>query len=759
MRLRFKIAIPLLFLSIIPFLLIGAVGYYNGVTILKKTIGGHFQYVAQETVSRVDARMDEFLRAVRIWTQMDLMQEVIHGDPGGHIVRYLSMVKENDEALIRLDVLNSAGNVIATTEGSRRPDDLSREEFFKQAISGEPYISDVELPPKTPGENSFGEEKGRLAAALPIYSKHKLSEDPIGVLRVIWRAEYFSELLRKFSAGQSDGRYIALMRSDGLVIAVDQPPKVMEAMVFQVNLIEQKLKAARMAQQQQEGYGIEKEAVEREDYLIGYSYSKGHGDFKGLGWGALVIQNTDKVFEPVRQLRVIILGIGFLIALGVVLSFLGISKDITQPVLGIATVADEVSKGNLDARVSYSSSDEVGELAKTFNQMISDLKEQRRQLASGQERLRETEARAGMVLKEIIESVVVIDQHGIIQLFNPAAEELFGYTAEEAVGRNVNMLMPPPYKEEHDTYIANYLRTGQKKVIGIDREVIGRHKGGTIFPMELRVSEVVVGQDRRLFIGVTRDITERRQAEEILKKAIIMKDEFISTVSHELRTPLSIVKEGLSLLRRERVGRLSGQQKEVVAMTADNIDRLSVLIDDILDVSKLEAGRMTLSKEPVNVVDLIKENCRGWFLQADTKDIRMRLKAAAGAIILAVDKVRFIQIFSNLLSNAVKFTPEGGTIDIMVEEMADKVKFAVRDTGPGIDPENVPRLFEKFRQFSRTYGPGRQGTGLGLSITKSLVELHGGYSGVESEVGKGSTFFFTLPKGGSHLHETWEDQS
>lgn len=238
----------------------------------------------------------------------------------------------------------------------------------------------------------------------------------------------------------------------------------------------------------------------------------------------------------------------------------------------------------------------------------------------------------------------------------------------------------------------------------------------------------------------------KKMAEDAVKKAMAMRDEFVSTISHELRTPLSISKEGLSLVLRGKVGEITPRQREILQMAESNIDRLAFLIDDILDVSKIESGTMTLRREPVDAVEALRENCRGWEPRVKSKNIELSLSAPGNPVILSIDQMRFSQILSNLISNAFKFTPDGGKIAVHVEESNARVKFVVSDTGPGISKEELPKIFEKFYQGKRTYGPGTQGTGLGLNIVKSLVELHGGELTVESEAGKGSVFSFTIPK-------------
>jgi len=361
--------------------------------------------------------------------------------------------------------------------------------------------------------------------------------------------------------------------------------------------------------------------------------------------------------------------------------------------------------------------------------------------------LRESEARISSIVKAAIDGIITVNDGGIVQLFNPAASKIFGYEPEEVVGKSIRMLMPTTLdRSQYDKYLANYVKAGEKKVVGSRQEVYGQRKDENVIPLDLSLSEVIMPNGQRIFIGIVRDITERKQAEAEVKKAMAAKDDFTSMVSHELRTPLAISKEALSLILRKKAGEVTAQQEEIITMASANIDRLGYLINDILDATKVSAGKMALSKETLNIINLVRENFEGWKLKAETKNIELTLTAAEEVLTMPIDRVRFMQILSNLVSNAIKFTPEFGKIEIIVEEMADMVKFLVRDSGVGISEEDIPKIFQKFQQLERKYGPGKQGTGLGLNISKSLVELHGGQMFVDSKVGKGTTFAFTIPK-------------
>jgi len=240
-------------------------------------------------------------------------------------------------------------------------------------------------------------------------------------------------------------------------------------------------------------------------------------------------------------------------------------------------------------------------------------------------------------------------------------------------------------------------------------------------------------------IGIIEDIRERKAADN-------MKSEFISSVSHELRTPLAISREALSLALRGKVGEITEKQMEILSMANKNLDRLAYLINDILDLAKIEAGKMDLIKESLSMGDIVKECCEGWNLKATSKELNIKCEIPESPLTASVDKTRILQVLSNLINNAIKFTPAGGEITVYVEEKETEIKVSVKDTGPGIAEADLIKLFEKFQQLKRPSGPGAKGTGLGLSIVKSLIELHGGCVGVDTKVGEGCNFFFTVSK-------------
>ncbi|NNE19068.1 MAG: PAS domain S-box protein [Myxococcales bacterium] len=348
------------------------------------------------------------------------------------------------------------------------------------------------------------------------------------------------------------------------------------------------------------------------------------------------------------------------------------------------------------------------------------------------------EARLSAIVGTAVDAIITIDMHGTIETVNPAVQQLFGYAAHELVGQNVHVLMPSsPHRERHDQYIASYMATGSSKIIGVGRELLARRKDGSTFPVELAVSEMRIG-DKRMFTGILRDVSERKKIER-------MQSDFIATVSHELRTPLTSIRGSLGLLAGGKMGELNEQASELITIANNNSSRLVRLVNDILDLEKLESDRLEFQLTEVDLSKAVREaieNNRGL---AGEKAVQVELTDELPELSVQTDPDRLAQVLTNLLSNATKFSPDGGVVDVSVVEHCGRARVAVRDRGTGIPGEFRSRIFQRFAQADNSDTRKNGGTGLGLSIAKAIVEGLGGTIGFENVDGGGARFFFELP--------------
>lgn len=351
--------------------------------------------------------------------------------------------------------------------------------------------------------------------------------------------------------------------------------------------------------------------------------------------------------------------------------------------------------------------------------------------------LRDSEEKIRAVVETMVDGIITIDEAGIIESVNPAVERIFGFPRDELIGRNVSVLMPETPDGAHANSIQDHVRTGPSRAIGSGREFSGRRRDGTIIPLEVGISEINQG-GRRMVTGIVRDITERKQVER-------MKNEFVSTVSHELRTPLTSIRGALGLITGGAVGPLPGKVGELIDIAYKNSQRLIALVNDILDLEKIESGSIEFRFQQADLGQLIATAIEANASFATEYGVRYVVRQPIPAIAVNVDGDRIIQVMANLLSNAAKFSPAGGTVEVAVLPRDGWVRVAVIDRGPGI-PENFrDRIFQRFSQADSSDTRKAGGTGLGLSITKTIVERHGGRIGFDATPGGGSTFHFELP--------------
>ena len=370
------------------------------------------------------------------------------------------------------------------------------------------------------------------------------------------------------------------------------------------------------------------------------------------------------------------------------------------------------------------------------------------------------ESRFRELLEAAPDAIVEVDRDGRIALANAAAEAIFGYKRDELLGESVERLIPENERSRHSAHRASYWENPVTRPMGFGMVLRARRKDGSEFPVEISLNPVKSDNGFRV-TAIIRDITAKQKAEEALRtaneqleqqnreldRANRLKSEFLASMSHELRTPLHTIIGFTELLAEELEGPLNEKQKRFVNHVHEDSRHLLDLINDILDLSKVESGQLELHREAFDARAVVADALNGIQLTADARGVALENRIARETVVKA-DRTRFREILNNLLSNAVKFTPEGGTVWVeIVPDGGGMIAFCIGDTGIGIAPEDQAAVFDKFRQVASTTRGVREGTGLGLAIVKSFVELHGGTISVESAPGKGSRFTFTVPAG------------
>jgi two-component system sensor kinase FixL len=373
----------------------------------------------------------------------------------------------------------------------------------------------------------------------------------------------------------------------------------------------------------------------------------------------------------------------------------------------------------------------------------------RRAAAAAAEQVLAREAHLESILETVPDAMIVIDERGIIHDFSAAAERTFGYSAQEAVGQNVKMLMPSPYRESHDGYLARYLNTGERRIIGIGRVVVGERKDGTTFPMELAVGEMR-SNDRRFFTGFVRDLTERQDTESRLQELqselvhisrLTAMGEMASTLAHELNQPLSAIANYLKGVRR-LLERQDGAKPAVIADAVNKAAEQALRAGDIVRRLRDFVARGESERRVESIAKLVEEASALALVGAKEQGVRVRTQYDLDVDLVLADKVQVQQVLLNLMRNAIEAMAGRPRRDLLLSTAAvdGMALINVADTGPGIDAEIEAQLFQPFV----TTKP--HGMGVGLSISRTIVEAHGGRIWTEPNPGGGTIFRFTLPR-------------
>lgn len=382
---------------------------------------------------------------------------------------------------------------------------------------------------------------------------------------------------------------------------------------------------------------------------------------------------------------------------------------------------------------------------------LSDLKATKADLLSSTEVTR-------AILETAVNPIITIDAKGHICSFNPAAERMFQYTAREAIGCNVNMLMPSPYRAEHDGYLSRYLQEGNPRIIGVGREVTAQRKDGSIVPIHLSVGAMEITGEP-MFVGIISDISEqkRHEAELQAKKAAEAgsraKSAFLAHMSHEIRTPMNAILGFTELALQDHS--LSPETAKHLGTIYGSARALLTIINDILDVSRLEAGKYKLEIIGFHLSNMIAETVELMHQRAAEKDLIISIEYDRHLPQRVMgDPTRLRQVILNLLSNAIKFTNKGSIkVVISATSKPDRIQFDVIDSGIGMSEAEMAKVFEPFMQADSSISRRFGGTGLGTTICKQIIELMNGDIWLESQLGVGTTVHFIIP-----LPETEPDQ-
>jgi PAS domain S-box-containing protein len=363
----------------------------------------------------------------------------------------------------------------------------------------------------------------------------------------------------------------------------------------------------------------------------------------------------------------------------------------------------------------------------------------------GEAQLKASESKARAILETAVDGIVTIDRSGIILSANPATVRLFGYQTDELTGRNVSMLMPEPHAGKHDGYLRHYLQTGERHIIGIGREVFGRRKDGSTFPMELSVGEAVVG-GCPIFTGIVRDISDRKRAEAELsaardqaERAILSQSKFLAAASHDLRQPI----QALTLFTSALGSKLKGTPASALLDDMKgSVEAMTMLLDALLDVSRLDAGVVVPHETTFSLASVLERLAAEFRPQAEQKELDLRVQPCSAVV--RTDPILLYRILQNFISNSLRYTSQGKVL-FGCRRLGRKLRISVLDTGIGIPGHLQQEIFKEFFQIGNPERDRSKGLGLGLAIVQRLSRLLHAPVLVRATEGRGSAFSIDIP--------------
>jgi two-component system, NtrC family, sensor histidine kinase KinB len=416
-----------------------------------------------------------------------------------------------------------------------------------------------------------------------------------------------------------------------------------------------------------------------------------------------------------------------LVLAGLALAFF-LANRIVEPLRQLTASTVRIAGGDLEARVSVNSRDEVGVLAAEYNRMADRIRQLR---SSDMGQLLVAQQTTEAAIDSLYDPVIITDSEGCVTKLNPAAEEIFG-SEKESTGKHVGELA----RDERIVAAVAEALESQRPVAGEGKSsVLPLAVDGSERAFRLRTTPMRDNGKHLLgAVTILEDITHLREIDQI-------KSEFIATASHELRTPLTSVQMGVHLLLEGALGELNESQNEVLQACRQDCERLDKLMRDLLDLSRIEAGESQPQLATVSIRDLLTTAVKDLRPQLEAKDVELKIYAPVELPWVSVDRLQIERVINNLVINALRHTSQGN-IRISAEQRDSQVAVSIQDTGTGIPTEYLPHIFDKFVQVP---GAPTGGAGLGLTISKSIVEAHGGQISVQSQLGEGTTFTFTLP--------------
>ncbi len=713
---------------------------------VKENIGSGLGELAQQAADKLDRGMFERYREVKL-----VARRIGELDPRLEADRRRRMLDDAVHSYGYYSWLGLAaldGTVVAAARGLLEGGNVAQRPWFANALKGI-HIGDVHEAVKLAKllASPDGQPLRFVDVAFPVPGSDGKSTGVLGAhLSWQWARDVERSVIQPIQSGR---QVQALIVSAAGTVLLGPP-----------DLLGSRLDLPSIDQARNRkgvGYSLERWS-DGQDYLVGYSQTRGYADYPGLGWVVLLRQQADNAYAPVRRISQYALWTG--VSLALLFSLAGglVANWITYPIKQLQYYADRIRKGEPATITPWGRAyDEVHSLSGALNTLLEDLLRRSRQLESLNETLeqrvaertgelasaldtaRQNAERIQSIVEAAQDAFIGMDRHGVVTDWNSAAERLLGWTREEAVGRALGpLVLPRRFQGSFERAMQEFRQAGRtRELLGrVERTVV--HRDGTECTVEL--STGIAGSGERGFFSIfMRDISQRKRVDQ-------MKNELVATVSHELRTPLTSMRASLSLLMSGAAGAVDDEAKELIGIAHRHCERLVRLVNEMLDVEKVESGKVAIQPQPVRFLPVVKDALAAIRVQAGEAGVTLGTawEPALEFLVVELDRDRITQVLLNLLSNAVRHAPAGSAVEVTVTDGAPRVRVSVADRGPGIPAAFRERIFQRFAQAD-PQADRKSSTGLGLAISRQIVVEHGGALSFEDREGGGTVFHVDLP--------------
>ena len=748
MGLRWQLVLLFLLVSLIPLLIVAFLAHLFGKSALEREIGKGLEQIAKDKIDIADRVIFDQLHGIRL---RSISRKVASTNNDNRLANLKSAYEDLLSSVRQLEsragengeiiITNRHQQVIFTTDERLLFHKIDEPWWHKAYNNGIGYelISDVEYDAET--------QQYALPITLPIRGPSPESK-AVGVLRVVTLIPKLSEVINF----EKEGIEICLLDEFGRVICappdsghpfgerIEMSNAAGEAINARNEYQGSEMKGETDARGEQRVYGWARTPPQRWrriDDRPNFAFTNDGQNF--TNWRVLVSLPAALAFSEVTRFTKVVLWFTLISCLVVIAIALVVSQRIVRPIRQVTGAARAIGRGEFDQEIPVTGSNEVGILAEEFNSMRWNLK-------SAVEKLTAEEKKMTAIVNSIAEGLILVDSSNRVLHVNPAAERLLNISAD-SIDQDITEVIQNDELihifEEEQRQILQHKPTDQipskKEGINLISEVtLARYDEKLV----LRIIASPFLDENGLILGTVYlfdDITREKEIDQ-------MKSDFISLVSHELRTPLTSIIGFVSFILDGKAGAINDRQRNSLARVQRQSKRLAALINDLLDISRIESGRIQMDQAPISLLESVTQRIEEIRPQADEKSIQLVLTAPESVPQILGDEARIGQVFTNLIGNAIKFTPNNGEVNVKVEADGNLLHVEVIDTGPGIPPEERQKIFDKFYQLSDISTRQQGGSGLGLSISKSIVEAHGGKLWIDDgNQGKGSNFQFVLP--------------